>query len=220
MLRNAAVDVIATRLGNRTDLRDAIIAEMDLIMTTELDLSGVNYLWQIEQGEYLGRTIASEYRFNFAFSTPSLLALVEDTNLYFSVVGGSTEWQYLEYQDWLPPVDINTLALPTYWTWGSDMLIHFDTLIQGQIDLYGKCYRRATTVAGTYSDPTNNIDNTWLRNAPDVVIAATAERMAQNIVAPELAQMFANQKTTALDRIYRQDIAKREAHADRASTDD
>ena len=217
MLRNAAVDIIASRLGKRTDLRDEIISEMDLIIGTELEKTGTYYIWQLS-----AFTSASLAAGASSLSLSGIIAFHEETPLYRSIPGDAVLAK-LHYSDAIVPVgdpSLSPTGFPEAWTWDGVDQISFDKVTDQIYNIWYRAYMAASSIAGLYSDSGTNLENSWLKYAPDLVIGATGERMAINLRAPELAQMFNAQKMAAVARCYTEDIARREAMADRATTDD
>lgn len=219
MLRDAVVDLIAFRLGQRNDLRNIIIAEMEHIIQSELSQAGHYFLWQLGTWRKLGDLAA-----NASTTTLSgFLALDEDTPLtYVTEPPGIEIPQEIFYRENFWPDTIpSTQAAgpPTYWRWVGADTLEFDKKADTDYGIYGRGYVIDTSIAGSYGD-SNNIENRWLRRAADVLIAAVGTRMAQSLASPQLYQMFSQDFSKAWNRAYTADIAQREALADRATTDD
>lgn len=218
MLRDAVADLLAFRLGQRTDLRDTIIAEMDHIIQQELSKSGHYFLWQRGSWGALATLAAGAMSVNLS----SILALDEDTPLSIAKSPADVAPNELVFSDGFWP-DIIPATQPTgkpsYWCWVGDGVLEFDRKADVEYVIYGRAYAADTSLAGTYGDA-NNIENRWLRNASDVVISAVGRRMSMSMMSDRLFQMFNNDFEKAWKRAYTEDIARREALADRAATDD
>jgi hypothetical protein len=218
MLRDKAVDLVAFRLGQRTDLRDTIIAEMDHLIQTELSKSGHYFLWQRGSWGVLGTLMPGYMQLNMS----GVLALDEDTPLSISKFPADAKPEQLYFSDgFYPDIVPNTQprGIPGYWCWVGDGVIEFDRVADVTYAIYGRAYVTDAPLDGTYGDA-NNVENRWLRNAPDVVIAAVGRRMSMSLVGDRLFKMFDNDYQKAWNRAYTEDIARREALADRAATED
>lgn len=219
MLRDAVVDLIAFRLGQRNDLRNMIIAEMDHIIQTELSQQGHNFLWQRQQFGVIGALVAGETRIN----PGNVLKLDEDTPLSYVISGGGLQTPtLLQYVDGFIPAKFgaNTdRGAPSAWTWIGLGIIEFDRIADKAYNICGRVYAGDPSIAGTYGDA-NNVETNWLLYGADVVIAAVGRRMSMSLMSDRLFQMFNNDYERAWNRAYTEDIAQREALADRAATDD
>ncbi len=218
MLRDKVVDLITFRLGNRTDLRDVVIAEMDHIIQQELSKSGHYFLWQRGSWTVLGSLTPGYSQINLS----TVLTLDEDTRVAITKSPADGEPEPLDFSDgFWPEYDGSSLAQgqPTRWCWVGDGIMEFDKIADRTYFIWGRAYGTDTSLAGTYGD-VNNIENRWLRNASDVVIAAVGRRMAMSLQSDRLFNIFNNDYDRAWKRAYTEDIARREALADRASTDD
>lgn len=219
MLRDAVVDLIAFRLGQRNDLRNMIIAEMDHIIQTELSQRGHNFLWQRQPFGVIGSLVTGETRIN----PGNVLKLDEDTPLSYVISGGGLQTPtLLQYVDGFIPAKFgaNTdRGAPSAWTWIGLGIIEFDRIADRIYNICGRVYAGDPSIAGTYGDA-NNVETNWLLYGADVVIAAVGRRMAMSLGADKIYAMFDNDFNKAWNRIYVEDISQREALADRASSDD
>lgn len=219
MLRDAVVDLLTFRLGQRQNMRNAIIAEMDFIIQTELSQRGHNFLWQRQQFGVIGTLVEGETRIN----PGNVLKVDEDTPLSYIISGGGLQSPtLLTYLDGFIPrkFGANTdRGAPSAWTWIGLGVIEFDRIADQNYQICGRVYAGDPSIAGTYGDA-NNVETNWLLYGADVVIAAVGRRMALSLAADRLYAMFDNDFQTAWNRVYVEDIAQREALADRATTED
>lgn len=218
MLRDVAVDLIVFRLGNRPNLRAMAIAEMEHIIQTELSLSGHYFLWQLGAWGKLGELQAGDS----SLTLSGYLSIDEDTPITFATEPPEANVpQVLTYHEnfWPDTIPVTCPSgAPTYWRWiGSDVL-EFDKRADVTYGIYGRGYVTDASVAGEYGT-TGNIENRWLKRAPDVVVAAVGRRLALTLGAKNLFDMFDADFQKAWTRVYTEDIARREALADRASTE-
>jgi hypothetical protein len=218
MLRNAAVDLLTFRLGSRDDLRDLIIAEMDLVISTELDRMGTYYLWQLTANYNLGTLATGDYTLDL--SAAGVLGF--DENSFLRAQAGSVDAPFmnLHFQDFLQEPLVSDTGTPEAWSWKTTDIMSFNCRASEPFTIFGNVYLTSASIAGTYADGTNNIENLWLKYAPDVVIGAVGERMGQNLMANEITARFNAHKVQALARCYNEDIARREQLADRATTEE
>ena len=218
MLRDAVVDLLAYRLGQRPNMRNAIIAEMDFIIQTELSQRGHNFLWQRQPFGVISTLVAGQTRIN----PGNVLKVDEDTPLsYILASGGSQPPTVLTYLDGFIPDRFggtDNIGAPSAWTWIGLGVIEFNRIADQDYQICGRVYAGDPSIAGTYGDA-NNVETNWLRYGADVVIAAVGRRMALSLAADRLYAMFDNDFQTAWNRIYVEDIAQREALADRATTE-
>lgn len=218
MLRDKVVDLLAFRLGQRTDLRNTIIAEMDHIIQQELSKSGHYFLWQRGSWAVLGTLTSGQSQINLS----TVLALDEDTGVAISKFPADAEPEPLAFSDgFWPEYNGGSLATgkPSMWCWVGDGVMEFDKTADQSYAIWGRAYVTDAPLDGTYGDA-NNTENRWLRNASDVVIAAVGRRMAMSLQSDRLFNIFNNDYDRAWNRAYTEDIARREALADRAATDD
>lgn len=223
MIRTAAVNIIKSRLGNivGTELDPVIISNMQLVQATVLE-RGAELPWFLEtdsnvEGTNITTTANQEYsdvpsnflRLNEYIEYPVLRVDSDEDSGYYAVT----------------QMDISK-AIGRYTT---------DSLLDQagkpiKYDLYGeKFYWRyipndAYTIRLFYfkSDQTLDMDieNQWLKYAPDLVIAETCRQTAEDEQLQKLVDKFGMDADKARRRILTETVARREAGAMRTMGDD
>lgn len=193
MLRDDAVNMIALQLGNRTDLNDKIITVMQLVQDTELEATGVLMPWFLLTEDASTVLAAGESR--VAIPTDFLLE-DEDWGVGIEDENG--------YVDWLKKGDYDDLAVgykdvtgvPKQYSLNGSYFYLFPLDPNADHVIHMRYYAKADNITS------NNIENVWLKYAPDAVIAYTgfylADRVLQNT---ELANKFAAAKQAAFVRL-------------------
>jgi len=210
MLRDAAVDLLMKRLGNRNDtaLRDIIISEMEFVQETILEVV-FPLPW-------------------FLIKSDATLVTVADAEAVAVPTDFIHEWEYgglsridsdgkpikLVRQDYDVIRDQkHGSGTPDYYDIvGTNYLLR--NTPNEVISLTSWYYGKAATLAGAYG--TNNIENLWMKYASDLVIAETGVIMAANhLQAPKMAQTFAGQALRARDRLDTRTVAMEEENKQR-----
>jgi len=197
MLRDAAVDLLMLRLGNRTDtaMRDKIIAEMAQVITTKLE------------GEFPLPW--------FLLTRDATLVTVADTETVAVPTNFLGEWE----DGGLARIDANgkevKLVRDDYATIrdrkdGSGTPDYYDLvgdnyylrdIPDAVISLVVWYFATAVSIAGTYGDAAN-VENGWLKHASDLVLAETGLVIAgQYLQSKEMVAGFAAQAAAARARL-------------------
>lgn len=199
MTRDEAVSVIAGRLGNRTGAETKIIAEMKLrqaVLEHAPELP-----WFLLTRSSALATVANQQTVN----TPAdFLREFEDVGLY--VVDTDGKDQPLDKDDFeaLQRSGLfETNGLPTNYDLIGNNFYLFPTpdIVYTLKSFY---YAAALTL-------TSDIENAWLKYAPDLLIADTGIVVARFFRDPVAAQMFKEERSEAFDVMQRENISRKEA---------
>ena len=205
MLRDAAVDIIAKRLGQRTDLTSDIIAEMQLIQATTLERNGKFFPWFLLSEWSSASTVASEER--VALPTDFLC---ESEEYPFQILDSNGAWQNLTKRayDYAFEMYPASEALPVLYAVGDDYF-YLRPIPDAVYTIRMRYFKRGLSLA-------TNIENVWLKWAPDLVIALVGEVMARQYTQNNaLADTFAAKAGTAGEMLYSQHMAREEANRER-----
>jgi hypothetical protein len=191
MTRNEARDLIALRLGNRTDLNASIVSEMQLAQT------------ELEQNKITGKL-------HFLLSEESETACVGDsadnriqvpsdmTHEYeygdLVLIDSDGDEVFLEKKEWddLRQAYVDEDAgTPAYYALVGDYFRLYP-IPDSNYTVKMVYYKQATVL-------TTDIENAWLANAPELLIAATGRRMTQYLQNQLAFGMFQQQYIEALD---------------------
>jgi len=204
MLRDEAVDIIADRLGNRTDLDTRIIAEMQLSQTMlEQTWGATDMPWFLlkELGEQASTsTVAGQER----LEVPSdFLREPEGGALWVQDTDGTWSGLCKHDIDFLRKHESAT-GLPRGYA------------------LVGKYFRFYPTPDAAYSVRmlyyasdtvlSSNVTNSWLTYAPELLIASTGARIAYYIQDQQVAQLFLAQREIAFRAVISASIARDSAN--------
>ena len=223
MLRDTAVDIIMQRLGNRkdTDLRDDIINEMVFVQESILE-GGPFYPWfLVTEESYIDTTPGDE-----RVAVPSdFLHEWEDSVLYrfdATATGAQNPWIPLERDDWdtirqeLTTVDG---GVPTKYDISGDYFMLADT----PDDAYSvrmRYFAADESLAGTYGDAAN-IENKWLKHAPDWFIGEVGLIIGnQYLQSDVMDKVFGLQLQRGRKRVYDKDVSMAESNKMRSMGDD
>jgi hypothetical protein len=193
MLRDEAVSLIALQLGNRTDLNTTIVQVMQLVQDTELEQTGVMLPWFL-LSEDSTTTIAPGVR---RVALPNDFILEdEDWGLGRENDNGDVVWlEKCDYDVLLQKFRECAGPLQAYSINGGYYYL-FPVNNDAAEVLHMRYYAKAESVADS------NIENAWLKHAPDALIAFTgyylAARVLQNM---ELASIFQAAKQAAFVRL-------------------
>lgn len=211
MLRDAAVDIIMFRSGNRKDpgLRDAIIAEMAYVQENILEHANFQPYFLLTETVPLSTTVGDE-----RISVPSDFIMEwEEGALYLVEDDGSLT---LLYKDDMEKIRANTSGVgkPIAYDLAGEYFLLGPTPDK-VYNLQMKYYGKAESLAGTYGDAAN-IENVWLKNASDWFIAEVGAIIAaQHLYNEKLAVMYIRQGAEAKKKLMNGDIARREVNKDR-----
>lgn len=204
MFRDAAVTILQGRLGNRTDLADVIIAEMQLAQADELERH--HWLpWFLETEYNVALARAPEGRLPLPLD---FLAEIEDEDLAIRTPT-ETKWRPLKRvaADQATRDSANPSA-PAAYTLSGENVILLPVVIDQDYQVSWKFYGRAETLD-------TNIENKWLKYCPSLVIAATGCKAALHIERPDLLTYYEGEKAKAWDTLYRLHIQREETNRDR-----
>lgn len=218
MTRDKAVDMIMKRCGYRTktSLRDDIITEMAYVQKTLLE-GGPVMPWFLLSDERKTTTVANDARVRVP---PDFINEWEETELYlYKESNTDDKYKELHKDDW----DYIKDKYP-----GSGEPSHYDLkgsffmlapIPDDEYELRFWHYARADDLGGTYGD-SNNIENCWLKWAPDLLIAETGVIIGSQYLQSEaLAGRFEKQAKQARDRLWRRNTAIREENKNRLMGD-
>jgi hypothetical protein len=193
MQRDDAVAQIALQLGNRTDLNSAIITTMQLVIETELESNGVLTPWFLLTED--SSTVLPLNERRVEIPTDFLLE-AEDWGLGIENEDGEILWLKKDDYDILVERYLNIVGRPQRYALVGKYYYCFPYNPDSAHVLRMRYYAKAPSVV------TGNIENAWLKYAPDAVIAYTgfylADRVLQN---SELAAKFNAAKQAALVRL-------------------
>lgn len=212
MLRNTAVDLLMSRLGNRRDttLRDKIISEMAFVQ--EFILEGTNPLpWFLRtKTESLSTVIGDE-----TITLPTgFLQLWDEGGVWkLSATGVPTVLQredYARLQDYYE--DIDTIGYYDL----VDTTLYVRQVPTEVVTIGLWYYKRDTLITGTYDDVGTNLQNSWLQYAADWLMAETGRLLADGYLqAPNMAALFQRQALEARDRLMREHEHRDEINKER-----
>ena len=210
MLRDAAVDLLMGRLGQRTStvLQQAVIDEMAFVQETTLE--GYPELpWFLLSEKASGITIPDEER----FPIPSDFLLEwEEGGLYIQNTDGTET--LLGREDWdvlKGEVRLEGTAKPQFYDLAGDYYL-LRPMPDAIYTIKQRYYKQDTSLAGAYGDAAN-IENGWLKHASDWLIAETGVVIAsQRLQSEKMAQMFMKQSDLARKRVMTKDIAMKESN--------
>lgn len=204
MLRNTARDIVANRIGSRTDLNDRIVTEMQLVQT-RLELLDTLpwFLDKLTTG--LTATAGSA-----VIATPDGFLREKETN---SPDWGGCVWYYDPTSGKRKPIhkedfgklysseELQTTGAPQYYAFVKDDIYIFPPRdVDYTVDIL---HYAADAALST------DLENQWLKYAPDLVIAETCLYMAEHVVAkPQLVQQFQTDVNAARDRLWRMSEAR------------
>lgn len=215
MTRDEAVDTIMRRLGNwpNTDARDIIIAEMEVVIQNTLEQDPEFLPWFLLSEVYTGTTTANEERVELP---PRFLQEWEDGALY--IIDADNEEQPLVRDD-LDVIKARTNGdgtdRPKYY----DIVGGYYVLRPIPDDSYALKMRfyqaDGTDISGSYGDA-NNVENTWLKWAADLVIGETGMVIAgQYLLSDKLEAKFAVQAAKARKRLIQKSTLMEETNKQR-----
>ena len=208
MLRDAAVDILMNRLGQRTNtsLRDQIIAEMVMVQETVLE-GNPTPLWFMLTEKSDAQTEAGDERVKLP---PDFVQEWEEGGLYY--LDNDGEEQDFVRGDWdVIKKKITGSGRPEYY----DLAGEYILLRKIPDDIYTikmRYYGAQDDLSGSYGDA-NNIENNWLKYASDWFLAEVGIIIAnQYLQSEKMVQMFIKQATEAKDRLIRKDTAMKESN--------
>lgn len=173
MLRNAARDLIAGKIGKRTDLDAEILAEMLFIQDTKLEGKGAFKPWFLESVMTdIGTTVADTQ----TLALPAdFLGEIDGQGLWIYDATADPAWAKLKKDDF----DIATerysssTGKPVRYSLqaGNTLVLH--PVPDAAYLVKMRYYQKATSLA-------TDVENAWLANASDMLIYEVARVMAKD----------------------------------------
>jgi hypothetical protein len=195
MLRDAAVELMGYRLGQRDDLNDRIIAEMQFVQEMILEGTGAFTPWFLETEMSFVEFVAGEERVPVP---DDFIGEIEGQHLWL-YTADNTDRQYVELHK--SSYDILIQRYPARAT-------PRQYAISGSYFLLAPAPSEAGTLRMRYYAKdfpvTSNIENQWLRHASDLFMAETCAIMADDYLQnPAMAEKFRQKAIVARDRLYK-----------------
>lgn len=205
MTRDEAVDIIAQRLGDVGATFDTqIIAEMKLQQTI---------LEQSPQLPWFCSTRSTAVSTAVDTQTVSLPSdwLMEDDNQDQFITDsdgaltrlGKQDYGSLENADWFKSATGQESGVPEEYAINGSTMYLWPT--PTEVLVLTLHYYQEQTVLST------NVENVWLKHAPDLLIAMTGMQMGAFLRDPEALQLFQPGVAVAQKRMWDQDEARRQA---------
>lgn len=222
MQRSAAMAIIKTRLGNLqgTDIDPAIIANMQLVQSTVLERAP-ELPWFLavdsnKEGTNLATVADQEY-----VDLPAKFLRI-NANIRYPVLrvdsdqeSGYAEIKQLDYSTAIgrySSANASNAGKPVvYDLIGEQMFFRY---IPNQIYTIRLFYYQMDDVLDM------DIENLWLKYAPDWLIAETCRQTAEDLQLQALIDKFTIDATKAYNRVYAETVARSEAGAMHVVGDD
>jgi len=206
MLREAAVDLILNRLGqrNNANTKQHIINEMVQVQETTLE-GDATLPWFCLSTEQTMSTVSGDE----AVAVPTdFLQEWEMDGLYMLETDGVTKKAMVK-EDWNRIRDqITGDGQPYYYDLPGEEFL-FRKKPDAVYTIYWRYYQKQTDLSGTYG--TNNIENNWLKYASDWLIAETALIIAgQYLQSEKMVGQFNAQAQIAKQRVMNKNTAMQE----------
>ena len=213
MLRDAAVDLLMNRLGQRTGttLKDQIIGEMVFVQENLLEGNATQFWFTVQDS--VGLVTAADTE-TVALPT-DFMQEWEEGALYITETAGTKK--EVKKADW-DSIAIHTSLLST----GLPEFYSIDTTnislrkipdIVYTLDM--KYHAKQASLAGVTGDAAN-VENGWLEHASDWLIGETGTIIASQYLQSEtMVKVFAAQAKMALDRLIKKNTAWEEANKTR-----
>lgn len=202
MLRDKAISIIARRLGNRTDLDADILDEMQLVQES------------LEHGDKLPFFLLSEMASTSTTADEERVVLpgdflkeYEEGALWYYDASAAEQWTPLTRaaMEELKGAELGT-GEPQYYAL-ADNYIRLAPIPDAVYSLK-MLYYAEDTVLDT------DIENNWLKYAPEWIIAETGARVATYIQNDKLVQRFMQDILTSSDRFWRYAEARKHSNQD------
>lgn len=214
MIRDAAVSLIAARVGQRVDLNPIIILEMDLAIRTKLEESAKLIPWFLTTEMASTTTTIDDER----LPLPTDFIIEVESGTLWIKTPDETKWTRLkktDYDNLDEKFEDDGLGRPTHYAIAG---LYF--MLRPVPDI---AYNVRMRYAG--KDPqsvaTSNVENLWLKYASDLVIAATCAEVARGQIHDfQLAASFAPEIASAWDRLRVLNEARQHANQDYQMGDD
>lgn len=216
MLRDAAIDLLMNRLGQRTQnsLRDQIIGEMVYVQENTLE-GNPTPLWFMLTENSDAPTVANDERVKLP---ADFILEWENGGLYLQNADG-TETELIK-KDWdMLKAEANSsttsslagTGAPSHYDLAGDYIL-LRRIPDAIYTIKMRYYGRQTDISGSYGD-VNNVENNWLKHASDWFIAEAGVIIAtQYLQSPEMAAKFSTQAQEAHDRLIRKNVAFEESN--------
>lgn len=213
MIRDKAVDLLMGRLGQRTStvLQQAIIDEM--VFAQEVVLEGRSELpWFLLSESATEGTIPNEERVPIP---ADFLIEWEEGGLYLQESDGTET--LMEREDWdvlKAEPRLEGTGKPTFYDLAGDYYL-LRKIPDAVYTLKMRYYQKDASLTGAYGD-TSNIENVWLAQASDWLIAETGVIIAsQRLQSEKMANMFMKQSDLARKRVMNKHTARIESNKNR-----
>lgn len=219
MQRDQAVDEIARLLTRSTStFKDKVVAEMSYVQTEVLE-QGVLLPWFLIK-ENTGASVKISANTETLALPTDFIQEVEDGALYYQLTTGG--WKQLRREDWGKITDFGEWELigetgdPKYYDIVGESY-YFRPVPTKDFLLKQFYYAKQADISGTYGDANGTVENGWLKNAADLVIAETGLRVASLILRdPAMVQLFGPLRQAAFDNLLRRDTIMRETNKQRS----
>lgn len=192
MLRDVLVATIAKKLGDRTDLDDAIIAEMQMTQEFRLEQGGKFQPWFMITEDSTILTQVNEPRIALP---ANFVAEVEESGL----------WYLNEMANKWTPLVKTAEDEGRYYIAGTGAPQYY-SVIGDRFTLHptpDAVYTLRMRYAAKQPALTTNIENNWLKYASDLVMFDVCQHIAaENLQNDKLSQTFAVHKLEAWERLF------------------
>ena len=192
MIRDTCVNIIAQRLGMRTDLDDAILNEMQLVQEVVLEGTGAFLPWFLESTYSAQVTVLDST--DITLPTDFLAEIEGKPPALYVVDGTDQQWTDLHKDD------LNVL-LAKYPAAGTPAEY---VITVSHLRIFPRCDAVYNIKFAYYAkDALDGDENLWLKHAPDLMIAETGAVMAGKYLQnPEMETQFKNDAQNARTRLY------------------
>ncbi|HYE38153.1 hypothetical protein [Methylocaldum sp.] len=191
MTRDQVVALLVQRLNNRTDLETRIISEMQLAQSVRLEQNGEFYPWFLVTEYATEMAEIGEPRIP---APDDFLMELEENGLWVEDAEGN--WKLLTKgdEDDLQVALGNCTGLPQAYAFSGEHFTLFPTPNEN--------YNIRMRYNAAQPLPTTNIENAWLKYAPDLVMGEVGEAVAAiHMQNPTLAAEFTKAKVAAWARL-------------------
>lgn len=211
-----ALDLLMSRLGNRTQptLRSTCLLEMVLAQQTQLE-GGLTLPWFLLSEELTTQTPSDGVERRVSLPTDFIREAEEQALLIVADDGSEKEVVKDDYDILVQKHGYDAQStLPLEYALSGNY-IHLFPIPTVQRTLRMRCYIRDAVP----QDSTGS-ENNWLKYAADLLIAETGIVIAsQHLKDPETAQTFVGMQTRARDRLFKASVARDEANRMRSAGD-
>jgi len=205
MLRNTAVRLLAQRLNNRTDLDEAIIQEMQLAQEMRMEQGGRFTPW----------FMVTEYATKLTDPQENRIPVPDD---FVIELEEEPVWVLATDGVWKPLTKKGEGALQQYFGETLQLLPTHYALEGDHFTLFpvpDQAYQVRFRYGARQAPLTTNIENSWLKFAPDLMIGEVGEAVAMHVMQNDkLAAGFTKTKNEAWERLFIMNEAR--IHANRS----